>query len=227
MFVAGVDGCRAGWVAFKVEASSLATSVEVVDLSTLLRHRPSDLACLGIDIPIGLLDRPRACDLAARKLLGQPRGSSVFPAPCRAALQVKTYAEGSSVNRQKTGRGLSQQAWGIAPKIKQIDDAITPECQQWAFEVHPEVCFWALAGRRPMRHKKKTKEGATERIAALRPVFPEIERHLASRPPLVAGDDLLDAAVAAWTALRLLDGKPECVCSPERDEKGLAVAIYY
>jgi len=28
---------------------------------------------------------------------------------------------------------LSQQAWGIASKIKQVDDAITPERQQWAF----------------------------------------------------------------------------------------------
>ena len=23
---------------------------------------------------------------------------------------------------------------------------MTPECQHWAFEVHPEFCFWALAG---------------------------------------------------------------------------------
>ena len=161
MFVAGADGCRGGWVAFKVELPARATSVEVVDLPAWLRARPPDLTYLSIDIPIGLLVGPRACDIAARKRLGRPRGSSVFPAPCRAALQVKTYAEGSSVNRQKTGIGLSQQAWGIAPKIKQIDDAITPGCQQWVFEVHPEVCFWALAGRRAMRHKKKTNEGAT------------------------------------------------------------------
>jgi len=138
MFVAGVDGCRAGWVAFKVEASSLATSVQVVDLPTLLRNRPSDLACLGIDIPIGLLDGSRACDNAARKMLGQPRGSSVFPAPCRAALTAKNHVEASGINRQKTTRGLSQQAWGIAAKIKQVDDTITPDSQQWAFEVHPK-----------------------------------------------------------------------------------------
>jgi len=83
MFVAGVDGCRAGWVRFAVEVPSLATSVDVVDLAELLRNRPSDLACIGIDIPIGLIDGSRACDKAARKLLGQPRGSSVFAAPCR------------------------------------------------------------------------------------------------------------------------------------------------
>jgi len=73
MFVAGVDGCRGGWIAFKVELSAHATSVEVVNLPAWLRERPPDLACVGIDIPIGLLECPRACDKAARKLLGQPR----------------------------------------------------------------------------------------------------------------------------------------------------------
>ena len=62
MFVAGVDGCRAGWVCFKVEVTSLATSVEVIELPSLLKNRLSDLACLAIDIPMGLLDGSRACD---------------------------------------------------------------------------------------------------------------------------------------------------------------------
>jgi predicted RNase H-like nuclease len=159
MFVAGVDGCRAGWVWFKVVLPALTTSVEVVDLSNILRNRPSDLAYIGIDIPIGLLDGSRACDKAARELLGQLRGSSVFSAPCRAALAGKSHAEGNEINREKTTRGLSQQAWGIVPKIKQVDDVITLDCQQWAVEVHPEVCFWALNDHRPMKYNKKTKAG--------------------------------------------------------------------
>ena len=227
MFVAGVDGCRGGWIAFKVEVPSITTSVEVVDLPALLQERPPDLVCLAIDIPIGLLVGPRACDIAARKLLGQPRGSSVFPAPCRPALGARNYAEGSSINREKTTRRLSQQAWGIIPKIKQVDDAITPDRQRWAFEVHPEVCFWALNQRRPMKHNKKTKEGAAERLALLRRAFPESERHLTKRPLRVGADDLMDAAVAAWTALRWNRGEAECVCTAEYDEKGLAVTIYY
>ncbi len=227
MFVAGVDGCRAGWVRFAVELPSLATSVDLVDLAELLKNRPNDLACIGIDIPIGLLNGSRACDKAARKLLGQPRGTSVFAAPCRAALSAASHAGASSLNREKTTRGLSQQAFGIIPKIKQVDDAITPDCQQWAFEVHPEVCFWALNQRRAMKHNKKTKEGIAERIALLRNVFPEIERHLATRLTRVGADDLLDAAAAAWTALRLHNGKALAVCTAERDEKGLAVSIWY
>jgi len=73
VFVAGVDGYHAGWIAFKGELPSLVTSVAVIELPVLLRERPPELACLGIDIPIGLLDGSRACDKAARKLLGQPR----------------------------------------------------------------------------------------------------------------------------------------------------------
>lgn len=122
---------------------------------------------------------------------------------------------------------MSQQAWGIAPKIKQVDDAITSECQCWTFEVHPEVCFWALNQRRPMKHNKKTKEGAAERLVLLRRVFPQIETHLANRPRAVGADDLLDAAAAAWTALRWHRNEADCVCTPERDEKGLAVTIHY
>jgi predicted RNase H-like nuclease len=227
MIVAGVDGCRAGWVCFAVEVPSLATSVDVVDLAEVLRNRPSDLACIGIDIPIGLLECSRACDKAARRPLGQPRGSSVFTPPCRAALSATSHAIGSAINRQKTTRGLSQQAWGIAPKIKQVDDAITSDCQRWAFEVHPEVCLWALNHHCPMKHNKKTRDGATERIAVLRPIFPEIERHLANRPPRVGADDLLDAAAAAWTALRWHRHEAECVCMPERDEMGLETTIRF
>jgi predicted RNase H-like nuclease len=231
MIVAGVDGCHAGWIAFKVELPSLATSVEVIDLPAWLRKRPTELAYLAIDIPIGLLDRSRACDKEARRKLGQPRGTSVFAAPCRAALTAKNHAEANEINRHVTGRGLSQQAFHIGSKIKRVDDAMTPERQQWAFEVHPEVCFWKLNGERPMRHNKKTEPGRDERLDLLRTEFPDIQRHLVNdRPPGVGKDDLLDAAAAAWTALRLSNGEAHRVCEPkdaERDERGLIVSIWF
>jgi predicted RNase H-like nuclease len=102
-----------------------------------------------------------------------------------------------------------------------------PECQQWAFEVHPEVCFWALNEKHPMAHNKKTKAGRNDRLKLLTPIFPEIQQHILNRPLGVGKDDLLDAAAAAWTALRLHRGDASCICTPERDEKGLSVAISY
>ena len=227
MFVAGIDGCRGGWVSFKVDLASQSTSVELINLASILKNKPEVLATLAIDIPIGLLDGFRACDKAARKLLGQPRGTSVFAAPCRASLSAKNHDAASATNLRITGRGLSQQAWGIASKIKQVDDAITPQCQEWMFEAHPEVCFWALAGRRPMAYGKKTKSGVEERLGLLRPVFPDIEHYVQNRPPGVAKDDLLDSAVAAWTALRILKREARRVCEPQQDTNGLAVSIWY
>jgi predicted RNase H-like nuclease len=182
VFVAGVDGCRAGWIAFKVDLPTRVTSVEVIDLPAWLKNRPSDLAFLAIDIPIGLLDGSRVCDQKARKLLRQPRGTSVFAAPCRAALMGKNHAEASAINRLKTTRGLSQQAFHIGSKIKQVDDAITPDIQQWAFEVHPELCFWKLNGEHAMAHNKKKAAGFNERLSLLLRVFPDIQRHLDSKP---------------------------------------------
>jgi predicted RNase H-like nuclease len=76
MFVAGVDGCHAGGIAFMVELPSRVTSAEVIDLPEWLRRRPPDLACFAIDIPVGLLYGSRACDKEARKLLGQPTAKS-------------------------------------------------------------------------------------------------------------------------------------------------------
>jgi predicted RNase H-like nuclease len=225
LFVAGIDGFRGGWVAFKVHLPSRNTSVEIIDLPSILRNKPDDLTILAIDMPIGLLDGSRACDKAARRLLRQPRGTSVFAAPCRASLSAKNHATATATNLRTTGRGLSQQAWGIASKIKQVDDAITPECQKFAFEVHPEVCFWTLAGERPMAHGKKTR--VAERLDLLRSVFPDIEHHLQNRPANVGKDDLLDAAVAAWTAQRLWKGEAKQVCEPERGENGLVAAIWY
>jgi predicted RNase H-like nuclease len=101
------------------------------------------------------------------------------------------------------------------------------ECKQWAFEVHPEVSFCALAKNRPMVHRKKIDDGVNERLDLLRPEFPAIDRHLENRPSGVAKDDLLDAAVAAWTALRISSGEARRVCDPEQDEKGLETTIWY
>jgi predicted RNase H-like nuclease len=227
MWVAGIDGCRGGWVEFKIELPSRKTSVEVVDLASLLRNRPSDLGYLAIDIPIGLLDGSRACDIAARKLLGWPRRNSVFPVPCRAAIQATNYDDATASNKERTGTQLSVWTWGIVPKIKQVDDAITPDCQQWAYEVHPEVCFWALAGNRPMVYRKKIKDGVDERLLLLRPVFVDIDRHIQHLPSGVAKDDMLDAAAAAWTALRISNGEARRVCDLEQDEKGLKATIWY
>ena len=225
-FVAGVDGCRSGWFWFKLYESGR-TEAELVSLVDVLQCRPEGLRALAIDIPVGLLDGPRACDIGARILLGTTRRSSVFPPPCRSALAVGEYAEMCRINKSITGKKVTLQACSIAPKIKEVDDAITPTHQSWAFEVHPEVCFWHFAGASPMTYKKKSPAGREGRVKLLEAYLPRIANHLPSRPAGVGMDDLLDAAVAALTAQRWMRGEAVRVCEPQHDAKGLRVEIVY
>ena len=93
MAVLGVDGWRGRWVAARLDGRSVTLSV-LPDAAAVLAV--GDVALIGIDMPIGLSDDgPRACDVAARKLMGRA-GSSVFPAPLRPVLACTSYAEGSA-----------------------------------------------------------------------------------------------------------------------------------
>lgn len=126
------------------------------------------------------------------------------------------------------GKKISLQAWGIAPKIKEVDEAMTPGVQRWAFEVHPEACFWAMNGRKPMRHGKSPRR--TEPSDS--PCYDNPSRRLSLTSSHhvnrgVGIGDLLDAAVAAWTALRHTHGLAEQVCASDVDPVGLAATIWY
>ena len=155
-----------------------------------------------IDIPIGLLDGPRACDLAARTLLG-PRRSSVFPAPPRRLLRARRYAGQCSI-----------QLWNILGKIREVDEAMTRRLQRRIREAHPE-CAFALLGGAPLRFPKKTAEGEAERRKLLRPHFGEI-----ARLPGAARDDVLDAYALLWSAGRAVAGEARVLGDGARDPRG-------
>lgn len=230
-WVAGVDGCRAGWVVVLLEIRrSRPRAFDVLvcrrwDEVLTLRHRPTIIA---VDIPIGLLDQPepggRCCDQAARRLLGE-RAGSVFSPPARAHLRATTY-------QQVRFKGLSIQAFGILPKIREVDRVMTPGVQSVVHEAHPELAFRALTGQ-PMRHNKKSPIGRLERLGALKRWFPQVpaEFHASLRRfkrRNVAPDDLLDAYALAWTGSRLLHKRATCLPPhPSRDRRGLRMEIWY
>jgi predicted RNase H-like nuclease len=166
--VVGVDGCPAGWVCFHVELHSRTTSVVVISkISELISASPRPML-IGIDIPIGLPPKgARACDIAARRLLGKPRSSSVFPAPVRATLAARNYQEACQLSMSAHGKSMSKQACEIIAKIREVDDLMTPELQTWVFEVHPEVSFYTLNGRQSLKHSKHQREGKNERSRLL------------------------------------------------------------
>ncbi len=232
MRVVGVDGCPGGWVAvsWDVEARTLTLAVHGSFPALLVAY--PDAAAIGVDIPIGLAaDGPRRCDVEARKVLG-PRRSSVFPAPHPGVLDAPTYPAALALARSLTAKGISKQVFAISGKVAEVNRALTPELQRHVFEVHPEVSFWALAGKRPMAYHKSKAEGFDERRALLAasldgaaiPTRPEARGF--ARP--AKADDVLDAIVAAWTAHRRATGAagrlPE---EPSTDARGLRMEIVY
>jgi len=204
--VAGLDGCRNGWVLVTTAADGRGSStVEYVahlhGVISSLDGRELDAA--GIDIPIGLPDvGPRRCDVEARRLLG-PRRSSVFPAPVRGLLGASHYDVAAARCRALSGKGLSRQAFGILAKVGEVDRLMTPLRQRHLIEVHPEVSLCALAYG-PMSHYKKTPEGRAERMEVLRAVFPDIDMHVGVRTGEAGPDDIIDAFAVAWSARRWL-----------------------
>lgn len=120
-----------------------------------------------IDIPIGLSCTTRLCDQEARQIVGPKRAPSVFTPPCRETLRASTHGQASEMNRRMCGKGLTIQAFGILPRIRQIDRLMSPGLQASVRQAHPEVTFAVLNGR-PLGHSKKTSEGEPERLALLR-----------------------------------------------------------
>jgi predicted RNase H-like nuclease len=196
---------------------------------------PMHFEIVAIDIPVGLLDAyeagGRACDRAARKLLGRPRGSSVFPAPVRAVLAAAKWEEACILSRSSApwGKALSKQTFGILDKIREVDGLLQtrPELRKIIREVHPEVCFSELASA-PVIHRKTSSQGREERWRTLSPKFPDLQEiKQAGRGEGLLIEDVLDATVACWSALRLAVGKGRSLPDPvPLDSTGLQMAIW-
>lgn len=236
MWGAGVDGCRAGWMVVSAAWTSRqqATFLEVhlcAAFTEVLALHPAPTA-LGVDMPIGLLDTPqpggRPCDRQARRLLGR-RASSIFSPPSRLVLDATHYA-------QVRGHGMSLQAFGILPKIRELDGCITPTLQERVCEAHPELAFRSLTGY-PITPNKKTAAGYAARFAALTdapqaPFYRTTESLVRAcntfKRSQVTPDDVLDAAVLAWTACRIAMGVAQRVPAvPQYDRRGLRMEIWY
>jgi len=235
--IAGVDGCKAGWIAATLDLATNNPPVlhVVSDFAELLRDGP---ALIAVDMPIGLPDRiggsGRGPEQLVRPLLGQ-RQSSVFAIPARAAVEAHDYAEACrlALATSQPPRKVSKQGFHLFPRIREIDTLLhaEPDWRERIYEVHPELAFATMRGT-PLIHPKKiggtvNPAGMAERQALLvaAGLVPEAVR---GRPPKgAAADDALDALAALIVARHILAGRGKPFPDPPgRDSHGLPIAIW-
>src|ERR671924_256736 len=100
-WVAGADGCRAGWLVVFRSLDGPARRARIFPTLTSVFSAPERPKLVAVDIPIGLpaLSRPggRSADIACRKLLGRNRQSSIFPPPCRAVLPARSFLQACAI----------------------------------------------------------------------------------------------------------------------------------
>jgi predicted RNase H-like nuclease len=221
MMVAGVDGCRAGWLVAVARDDTVELSIATSIVDVIARFRSGELTAVAIDMPIGLPDGgPRACDVEVRRRLG-PRRSSVFPTPARCTLDAGDYVDACERSFAVCGRRLSKQAFHLLPRIADLDAAITPDDQRGVVEAHPELALARLHGQ-PMAHPKRTAAGHAERLEVLR----SAGLALPERRPMGAGrDDVVDAVALTTVARRVAEGVAERVGDATRDARGLRMEI--
>lgn len=135
------------------------------------------------------------------------------------------HAEATRRSKALTGKGVSQQAYALGPKIL--------EAERWSrqtgvpvWEVHPEVSFAVMLGH-PARSPKKTAAAALERLRVLEGEGIYLHE-LGDAGEVTPLDDVLDAAAAAWSTSRLLRGQGMSIPDPpELDaETGRPIAIW-
>ncbi len=243
-WIAGVDGCKGGWIAVYEDTDSGKLDCRVgTTFDEVMTHRELDV--VAVDMPIGLCDGTgRACDAAARAALRPLRHSSIFSAPAAGVIDLyrqmtpkqledrqAAHKCASDQNEKLTGKGLTQQAWGLVPKISELDWYLAGHVSERGriYEVHPEVSFAAMNALQandlrsfaPMKYSKKTSAGRDERRTLLshslgrrfEPFEKESRKRMASR---AAKDDLYDALACLWTARRIHVGArslPEPGCT--------------
>ncbi len=104
---------------------------------------------------------------------------------------------------------LNRQTAGILPKIAEVDAYLRvrppgePDRNSWMFEVHPELCFIAMAGGAPLPPKGSAR-GQLLRLDAVCQHFPDVKEQIlnwaeSDRRHL---SDIFDAYAACWTATR-------------------------
>jgi predicted RNase H-like nuclease len=245
-WLAGVDGCRTGWVAAFVRPMGEEARVRIFANFADVLSAVESPAIVAVDIPIGLPDHigpeGRGPEAAIRPLLAARR-SSVFSVPSRSAVyaEIGEFDDAQSryaahqracraaMETSKPPKGISLQSFAIFDKIREVDRELRSNSKLLSrvFETHPELAFWRLNRERPLAEPKKTSGGlALRRRLLIASGLPETQV-TADPPKGASADDLLDAFACAAVARRIYTRKARAFPNPGgRDAYYLPVAIW-
>jgi predicted RNase H-like nuclease len=147
--------------------------------------------------------RGRPADTAARAFVGPERASSVFSTLPAEVLVAPTYAKAAEIAVRVLGKSRSRQSYALGDRIFEVAEIVASDHR--IIEVHPEVSFRALRGE-PLRYSKHTWSGIAERRTLLAAAGILLPDHLPGGGH-AAPDDVVDAAAAAWSAMRVALGR--------------------
>lgn len=239
----GVDWATCGWIAISYNDRGYNRTHLYDHFEDLWASHGDSAELILIDVPIGLREdssMKRPCDDAARKKLGQKRGSSVFAVPVRDAVYEDNYEDAKATQEELTEGSLGRQSWNIADKITQLDIFLRetePDATNVVREAHPEVCFWAFNDESSTDYSKTGQPAAAywERVGILENIDSEITMHIREAGTdlncKVGNEDIIDAFALALTAypktgplLTLPEEWPE---GDEGDPTGLPMEMVY
>lgn len=205
----GLDASGGGWLAVVLEGGQFAEARRARGAATLISAFP-DVEAVGVDIPIGLPETPlRDADQAAREFVG-PRWHSVFLTFPRVVLEAASYEDAKRICVERGWKKPSIQSWGMRHRILEIESLAVAD--ERIVEVHPEVSFRELFGQ-PLS-KKRDATGLAERNLAL------IRAGITLPDLPFPADDVYDATVAAWSAMRYAQRKALPLPEGHRDRIG-------
>ena len=229
--VVGIDWMKPCWFAAEIQG----TEISIRKLSNIAEINEYYLTAdaVLIDIPVGLPEnkeenaaRP---DREARNYLPTVRKSTIFPVPCRQAINMESYAEASAENQRVLGKKLTSQSYAFSKMVRQVDEFLLEE-KYWLnrlAESHPEVAFQRLNDGNGLQNSKHTEAGIQERIAIL-------QRYGVDPVPLFAEftpkqyEDVLDALCLAVSAkLGCENGFRSIPENPYCDNRGLKMQMVF
>jgi 8-oxo-dGTP diphosphatase len=197
MIVAGVDGCRFGWIMVKWNGNAYTYGI-YKSINDLVEEN-SDLKRILIDMPIGLgsLKVKRTIEQKMRREL-KYRHSTVFNPPCRKAVYELNDDAARKINIKLENKSLSVQSLNIRNKIRELDELLRTQNSYDIVESHPEICFKYLNNGVTLLSKKSNESGMIERLEVLSNFDKSIDKLLekVSKETLrkhVKKDDIIDA----------------------------------